>query len=157
MSTLRELREYGATVTVYCLTTGNPPCSNSWRPSLDQLVQYFGLDFDIHERRGEFLGRMICERCGQRNVQTIWQPPSKFGDRPDGTGAAHVEIEWNAELRNRISKESDWARISIQQQVQFRIDQRETRRKERRAQKVGQGQLIGPPNPFSTTRPKLTR
>lgn len=159
MSTLRELRDYGASVLVFCTTMGNPPCSNSWAPSMDQLVQYYGLEFDVHARRGEFLGRMICEKCGQRNVQTIWMPPPRIEGEKDGTGAAHVQIEWNTALRKRIHEEGEAARIAIQHQVQFIHDNRKRNREEAKVRKAIESgrDLIGPPSPFEKPRPKLTR
>lgn len=158
MSTLRELRDYGARLTIYCQTVSPQHCGNSWEPSFDQLIQYFGYDFDPYAERGKFVGRLICEKCGQRDVHTIWLPPA---DTP-GIMRGMRSYEYGTpdpEMMARLRAEGEEARRAIAAQVQEAQDNRKRRRVEKKAREAIESgrDLIGPPNPFMKPRPKMTR
>lgn len=79
LSTLRELRDRKYTISLYCQQT-MPLCHGAWHPSVDQLIQYCGTDFDIHDRRDEFLAMFRCEGCGRpyRTMNVVPYPKGGY-------------------------------------------------------------------------------
>lgn len=158
MATLRTIRDTGYRITIYCTTISPERCGNSWEPSLDQLIQYFGTDFDLAESRGVFLSRLVCEKCGQRNIQTIWQPPKRPGEAfSEGTGSAwrHTPPDKAAMARMHAESEMVQARLAAHlEEVAFYRKKRRADAKARKATESGRD-FIGPPNPFAPGRPVM--
>lgn len=159
MSTLRSLRDYGAQLTIYCKTSYPTWCGNSWDASMDQLIQYFGYDFDPVAERGRFLGRFVCEKCGQRNVQTVWSPPDDTPGMMRGM-ASYRYSRPDDETMARLRREGEDAERAIQAQIaEFAAYRKRFKAEDKARQAIESGRdLIGPPNPFSGRkghRPKM--
>lgn len=58
MTTLAELKHHRLRLTIHCEGSA---CAHYTALSIDQLIQYLGTDFDLHQRRGWPDGRL--RRC----------------------------------------------------------------------------------------------
>ena len=62
---LGSMRERGESISLYCAAyLGTRACNTTWTPSWDQMIQYFGLDFEISSDRARFLAMFECPNCG---------------------------------------------------------------------------------------------
>jgi hypothetical protein len=154
MPTLGAHRDYGSRLTIYCNTINPRYCGNSWSPSMDQMVQYFGVDFDPGERRPEFLRRFVCEKCGQRDVATIWLPPADTPGLATGVGShdhgppnpaevARIRAEYE---RGKAIAEAHKANADRMRQEALAAEK--AKKKLQRDLESGR-QIIGPPNPWA--------
>lgn len=153
MPTLGELRDRGERLTIYCHTISPRYCGNSWSPSMDQMVQYFGVDFDPVKQRQEFLRRLICEKCGQRDIATIWHPPANTPGLATGVGS-HNHGPPNPADMARIRAEleqgraiTEMHRASANRMRQEALAAEKAKKKLQRDLETGR-QIIGPPNPW---------
>jgi hypothetical protein len=67
MMTLGLMRSNGDQVHVHCEAYHSELgryCNTTWEPGLDQMIQYFGLDFEISAARKRFLSMFECPNCG---------------------------------------------------------------------------------------------
>lgn len=82
---LRNLYENGFTINFYCtayLKDLGRPCNHGGQVDMQSLIQRFGWDFEISERRAWFLRHFVCSKCGARETTLrIQNPPHK----PDPT------------------------------------------------------------------------
>ncbi len=65
--TLRQMRDNGDRISLHCeayLSELGRYCNTTWEPGLDQMIQYFGLDFEIALDRKRFLAIFNCPNCG---------------------------------------------------------------------------------------------
>ncbi|ODT80588.1 MAG: hypothetical protein ABS76_15535 [Pelagibacterium sp. SCN 64-44] len=61
------MRDNGDRITLYCdryLAVKGRNCSTGWEPGFAQMIQYFGLDFEIPSDRARFLSMFECPNCG---------------------------------------------------------------------------------------------
>lgn len=150
---LRSLRDNGDRITLYCdtyLADKGRFCSTGWEPGFDQMVQYFGLDFEISERRSEFLAMFECPNCGAAPYTLSWgiNAPGMMRGM-----ASHDHTPPNpAEMAKfRAEYEHDKAIYEARREA-FAQTQREiketakAKRKFMRDLEAGRD-LIGPPNP----------
>lgn len=153
MATLREIKENRFRISIHCQAySGGGLCAHYTSPSIDQLIQYLGLDFDLTERRGEFLRKFRCERCGGRNATMRISPPMGEDGLMDGAGGAHAHCpmpsaedrvrraaEFEAEFRARGGKTN--AEVAAFWRAHRKAQDQATR---------GEGPaFIGPPNPWA--------
>lgn len=158
LSTLRELRDRKVTISLYCHQT-MPECHGAWHPSIDQLIQYCGVDFDIYARRAEFLGMFRCERCG-RPYSTMTASPYPSGGynafpSPGGRWAEPGSYKPTpAEIEQR-AREENWQRAEAERNRRQLEHFKAIKKMEERAAK---GIFdIGPPDPRKhwKARPKM--
>ncbi|KKB76989.1 hypothetical protein VW35_16010 [Devosia soli] len=89
MSTLQQMRDEGYSLTIHCAGRVGVTCNHNWRAKWDQLIQYFGLEFDLSpETRARFLRRFRCEKCGSRAYTVMMSPPSKY-EKSQSPWASH--------------------------------------------------------------------
>ena len=145
MATLRDLREQQCQITLYCQGF----CTHSWSPSWDQLIQYFGPDYDLVSRN--HWDRLICEQCGHRGALVILQPPaatsgvnSGIGGQSPGCGYVSVEEATKLELE----REAERKRLGIRSNAEISANTREWFKSQRKAEKAGTN-FIGPPSPWA--------
>jgi hypothetical protein len=65
--TLRQIRDNGDRIYLHCeayLGELGRWCNTTWEPGLDQMIQYFGVDFEISSDRKRFLSMFECPSCG---------------------------------------------------------------------------------------------
>jgi hypothetical protein len=153
MSTLGEIKQHRYRITIHCEGwTGVAKCAHYHQLGIDQLIQYLGTDFDLHQRRDEFLSRFVCERCGSRSATIRMVPASGEGGLMAGAGNAHRHGPMpSAEDRERRAAEfetefrSRGGRTNAELAAYWR-----QRRKERDLAEEGKGAaFIGPPNPWA--------
>lgn len=138
-----------------------PLCHGAWHPSIDQLIQYCGVDFNIHARRDEFLAMFKCERCGRAySTLTVASYPS------GGYNAFYTPTGRWAEPDHYRPSERELAQRAIEAQrrkIEAERGARErTRFKEmaRMEERAAKGVFdIGPPDPRKLWhwRPKTKR
>lgn len=142
MSTLREMREQGWTISLHC----RGYCAHSWAPTWEQLIQYFGQDADFVKDRSGF-ERLVCEKCGHRGASVIVQPASLKTGAHHGHGPRDPEAEAQAKAAFAEMQE-ELARAGVKTIAEVNIASREALRAAKKAHKKGD-HFIGPPNPFA--------
>ncbi|AEQ50752.1 hypothetical protein [Pelagibacterium halotolerans] len=70
VSTLQDHLDTGHSLTLHCR------CGRSRALSLPRLIEIFGPDFEIVANREKFLGRFVCNECGQRPNQITLGTPN---------------------------------------------------------------------------------
>lgn len=73
--TLQDMRDNGDSITLHCheyLPDLGRYCVASWEPGFEQMIQYFGLDFEIAAERKRFLSMFECPQCGAPAATLIW-------------------------------------------------------------------------------------
>ena len=73
--TLRVMRDNGDIITLHCeayLSDLGRYCVTAWEPGWDQMIQYFGLDFEIATDRRRFLAMFECPKCGAPAATLTW-------------------------------------------------------------------------------------
>jgi hypothetical protein len=151
MATLRELRDQGWILTIYCEANEGAFCHNHWTVTWDRLIQYLGLDFDLDAQRAEFLGRFRCERCGRKTATMRVAPPDTYSQMMRGMSShayadTRTPAQWDADRQmaaeiKRLAAEGV-ARVKEQRRA-LRADQRAKRDRE------SGRDLIGPPSPWA--------
>lgn len=151
MSTLRELRDQGWGLTIYCEPSEGAFCTHSWTVNWDQLIQYFGYDFEPDVHRDEFLGRLKCERCGRKCATTRWQPPDRRGYLMRGMGSHnHVDTRTTAE-KEEDQRLAAMVALRTAEQVNQAQAQRKANKAAEQAKRYRESgrDPIGPPNPWA--------
>jgi hypothetical protein len=153
MSTLGDIKEAGYRITIHCGTLmDGRACVHYAEPDIDQLIQYLGVDFDIAERRAEFLSRFECGRCGSRNATVQVCPPIGRDGLMAGAGGAHAH--------GPMPTREERARSAAEFEEEFRARGGEAnaeiaaywraRRKNQELAEKGKGPgFIGPLNPWA--------
>ena len=73
--TLRQMRDNGDCITLHChayLADLGRYCMGNWEPGFEQMIQYFGLDFEIAADRRRFLAMFECPKCGAPAATLTW-------------------------------------------------------------------------------------
>ncbi len=154
MSTLAHLRDSGDRIILYCAALRrdlNRWCNTSWEPGLDQMIQYFGLDFEIHADRARFLAMFECPNCGAP-AYTLTYMVNASGmmhdmgshnhGRPDPIETARIRAELE---QGRAIAEMHQANADAMRQEALAAEK--ARKKLQRDLETGR-QIIGPPNPW---------
>jgi hypothetical protein len=119
-------------------------------PGIDQLIQYFGVDFDISANRDAFLGRFVCQKCGRRFASL------RMGQGADTTGinsaaGSHAhgpDISIEEATRHHHEMEAERRRLGIKSNAELNAESRVKLIAAKRAERTGAG-FIGPPNPWA--------
>lgn len=77
--TLRNLYENGFSINIHCeavVAERSAFCCHSSHFELPLLIQRFGWDFEIAERREWFLSHFVCSKCGARKATLRLQNPT---------------------------------------------------------------------------------
>jgi hypothetical protein len=150
MSTLAYLREHGWGIHIYCSPDIGGYCSGHISPSWDQLIQYFGVDFDLYEERARFLARFVCERCG-RHCATL-RLAAPLGGKNGGISDVRLvgpttlpSEKVRAAAQAELALEADRQRYRMQQVAEFTTQRKARERIEKLAEKGVF--VIGPPDP----------
>lgn len=78
MSTLGEMKRAGERVILFCQSyVGVRWCGHQQKPRMDQLIQYFGVDYDLIANRAGFLAKFVCEQCGGKTATMQVLPPER--------------------------------------------------------------------------------
>lgn len=155
MSTLAHLRDSGDRIILYCAALRrdlNRWCNTSWEPGLDQMIQYFGLDFEIHADRARFLAMFECPNCGAP-AYTLTYAVNASGMMHDMGSHNHgapnpVEM---AKIMAEYAQGSAMAeahRANVDRMRQEALAAEKARKKLQRDLETGR-QIIGPPNPWA--------
>jgi hypothetical protein len=142
------MREEGWRITFYCLAA-NARCTHSWRPTWDQIIQYFGPDADWTKDRAAF-ERLVCEACGGRGASVIVVPAADTLGM-GGAGGAHdhqPSLSKEEIARNRAEFEADRKRRGIKSNAELAAESRAERKRIKEAEKESSKHFIGPPNPW---------
>ena len=152
--TLNSMREGGEEISLYCaayLSDLGRYCNTTWYPTWDQMIQYFGLDFEISTDRARFLAMFECPNCGATAYTLTLTPADTYGTMMRGM-ASHNHID------SRTAEEKDESRRIAALIVQRTAEQVEQVRAQRRANKAAEKARrdresgkdpIGPPSPWA--------
>lgn len=154
MSTLGEMKASGEGLIFYCKPNGGPACHHSWTPNIDQLIQYFGVDFDVVANRTAFLQRFVCEKCGRRSADIRLVLSSDTPGLNGGQGGHNHQPPMSLEesLERYRAFVAERKRLGIKSNEEIASESREFRKAQARAEKLAEktgGVLIGPPNPWA--------
>lgn len=153
MATLGEMKQRGWGLSVHCgsrLADGQV-CVHYSSPSIDQLIQYLGVDFDIYASRAKFLARFTCERCGNRCASIQIKMPDTYNSMmrgmrsyDHGPGLSFEEAtQWYREF------EAERQRLGIKTNAEMAAYWRQWRKDQALAEKGKGDGFIGPPNPWA--------
>lgn len=148
MATLREMKDDGWSITLYCLSMAGPVCHHSWRPSWEQLIQYFGQEFVLSGDREPF-ARLVCEVCGGRGASVIVLPPEPVGHRASGghrNSVTAMTVEQSVESYRAFM--ADFRRQGLKTIAEMNAESRAKLKRDKAAKTGGAG-FIGPPSPFA--------
>lgn len=140
-------------------------CGHSQRPRIDQLIQYFGVDYDLISNRSAFLARFICEKCGGRTATLHIIPLPRNGHNG---GLPETSFYRQAEAPPKPSEQSDeLARVEMERMAELmaynrRIVEAQLAAVKQRRQIEALAEkgvfVIGPPNPWKgrkAMRPRM--
>lgn len=149
MTTLAAMKRADLELSIHCEGSGNGYlCAHYVVPSIDQLIQYFGTDFNVVERREEFLSRFRCERCGERRATLRIAPVGKNGG---GAGVVHNygPLPSEEERAERAAAfEAEFRRAGHKTNAELAQESRALLREAKRAEKAGEN-FIGAPSPWA--------
>ena len=144
MATLHALKDLQCQITLHCQGF----CTHAWSPSWDQLIQYFGPDYDLASR--DHWDRLVCERCGHRGALVILQPPAATSGVNSGIGghsSGSVDISVVESARRAVDRETERNRLGIRSNVEKATEARQFGK--RHVMEKKGSQLIGPPSPWA--------
>lgn len=161
LTTLREYRDQGYRIYLHCEPKIGR-CSHYAEMRWDQLIQYFGVDFEIVPNRARFLSLFRCEKCGGKDISPILAAPTTGGYNADPSGAHRhgpppepapvdpatlAEREFEAKRMAFFRDEDARQRAAYKERVKM---------EERAAKGIFD---IGPPDPRKlwTARPKMRK
>ena len=150
MTTLGAMRERGERISLYCAAyLGGRHCNTTWHPSWDQMVQYFGLDFEISSDRDRFLAMFECPNCGSPAYSITLRPPADTLGMGGGYGHDHGQpLTIEEATRRHHEFEAERKRLGIKSIAEANAESRALLRAQKRAEKAGDC-FIGPPNPYA--------
>lgn len=151
MATLGEMKARGEGIILYCQNNvGVRWCNHNHRPSIDQLIQYFGVDYDLIANRDHLLSRFVCERCGGRMATLQLDIPRTDGKTGGPVGAHDHGAPLSVEeaTRRYHEMEAERKRLGIKSNAELNAESRATLRAQKQAAKSGTD-FIGPPNPWA--------
>lgn len=76
-ATLESYRTGGYGLWASC--AAGPSCTHFADLDLDRLIDRFGPDFDVIDRKSELLARLRCRRCGSDQVELRIAAPTRQG------------------------------------------------------------------------------
>lgn len=152
-STLGEMKALGEGIILYCQNNvGVRWCGHSHRPSIDQLIQYFGVDFDVVANRAALLGRFVCEKCGGRVATLQLEAPlwrvgfnGGVGDSVHGFDPG-ISVEEATRRYHEMTAERK--RMGLKTNEEINVEARAQLKAQKRAAKAG-ADFIGPPSPWA--------
>jgi len=149
MATLREMSDLGWSITLSCRSASARRCHNSWTPTWDQLIQYFGPEFDLTGDRSP-MSKLVCERCGSRGASVIVQPPDDPNKKAGPGGHGHQSESMSVEEATRKHHEfmAEFRRLGFKTNEELARETRARIKAEKLAAKTGTD-FIGPPNPWA--------
>jgi hypothetical protein len=148
MSTLRKMKEEGWLITLHCLSQQGEFCFHTWAPSWDQLIQYFGQDFDLTGDRAPF-AKLVCEMCGGRGASVIVHPPDKITGRGSGKHRTQMKpLSDEDAARRLIQIEQEFRALGVKSNEEIAAETKSRVKAQKLAAKGGV-HLIGPPNPWA--------
>jgi hypothetical protein len=154
MTTLGYLKARGERLSIHCEgRVGGPVCVHYTQPSIDQLIQYLGVDFDITQHRAEFLSRFRCNVCGSRagSLQVV-PSADTAGIMYGGPGGAHRHDEplpIEEATRRHLDFEAERKRMGIKTNAEIAAYWRKWRKDQELAAQGKGDHFIGPPNPWA--------
>lgn len=157
LTTFRQLKEQRYSITIFCAGRVRVLCSHNWQPSWDQMIQYFGQDFELTpENRRRFLRRFVCEKCGSRAQAVHIVPRSRYSETPWtyiwGAPAGVVSPE-EQERRAQVSEanriDAEWRKVAREREAQLAAAYKAQAKQINEIEKARQNGifLIGPPSP----------
>lgn len=153
--TLRSLRDNGDRITLFCdtyLEDKGRWCATGWEPGYDQMIQYFGLDFEIAQDRERFLSMFECPNCGAAPYTLIWSVNAPGMMRgmgshdhgpPNPVEMAKLRAEYEHDNAIYTARREAFARAHREAKEAEKV-----KRKQKRDLESGRD-LIGPPNPWA--------
>lgn len=150
MSTLGDMKARGVNITLYCQPNEGPGCYHATTPSIDQLIQYFGVDFDISANRDMFLGRFVCQKCGRRFATVrMGQGADTIGINSAAGSHDHGPLVTIEEATRRYHEmEAERRRLGIKSNAELNAESRAKLQAAKKAERSGES-FIGPPNPWA--------
>jgi hypothetical protein len=149
MATLGQMKASGEVLTLYCEPSEGPPCHHRTTPSIDQLIQYFGVDFDVVANRAAFLARFSCQNCGRRFASLRLGVAAGTVGTTGGYGHDHQPPLTVEEATRRYHEmEAERRRLGIKSNAELNAESRAKLLAEKRAARSG-ADFIGPPNPWA--------
>jgi len=157
LTTFRQLKEERHTITIFCAGRVGVFCSHNWQASWDQMIQYFGQDFELTpENRRRFLRRFVCERCGSRAQAVHVLPHSRYSDTPwtyigsapDGIVSAE-EHERRAQVAEANRIDEEWRKAAREREARIAAAYKAQAKQHKEIEEARQRGvfLIGPPSP----------
>lgn len=157
LATFRQLKEDRYTITIFCAGRVGVLCSHNWQPSWDQMIQYFGQDFELtSENRRRFLRRFVCERCGSRAQAVHVVPRSRYNDTPwsyiwsapDGA-LSQEEQERRAKVAEANKVDEQWRKAAREREARLAAAYKAQAKHRKEIDEARENGvfLIGPPNP----------
>lgn len=143
MASLRQLKDEGWSITLYC----SGFCTHAWKPSWDQLIQYFGPDYELISRANWV--RLLCEECGHRGPKVILSPNPDITTGMGGGGgpANHPGMSIEEATRRHHEFTAERKRIGLKTNEELAGEFHDRRKAKKKAERNGDD-LIGPPNPW---------
>lgn len=157
---LGQMRDEGWRLHLSCNHhDGERWCHGNWMPSWDQVIQYFGVEFEISSDRQRFLAMFECPKCGHRPYTVHIQLPEGTPGMMRGM-VSHSHTPPPPDEREAMRRESERIRELTAQQLRDAAAQRERRAATRKMERdLAKGIApIGPPNPFlgrKAPRPRM--
>jgi hypothetical protein len=148
--TLGEMKASGEGLIFYCKPNGGQACHHTWTPSIDQLIQYFGVDFEVVANREAFLARFVCEKCGRRSADIGLVLSSDTPGLNGGQGGHNHQPPMTLEesVEEHRARTAERKRLGIKTIEEQAAEWRAARKAEAKAAKPG-STFIGPPNPWA--------
>lgn len=151
MRTLGEMKAGGEGIRLYCENdVGARWCNHSYAPSMDQLIQYFGVDYDVYANRGALLSRFVCKECGGRDATLQIIRPVRYEQSGDPSRSHFHQPLVSVEEATRRHHEmmADFRSYGFKTNEEINAETRARIKAERLAARTGHG-FIGPPNPYA--------
>ena len=144
------MKARGEGITLYCAAhRGIQPCNTSWAPGWDQMIQYFGLDFEISAERARFLAMFECPNCGAPAYSLTFRPGMETPGMGGGYGYNHTPpLSIEEATRRYHEMEAERKRLGIKSNEEINAQARAKLKAQKRAQRRGED-FIGPPSPWA--------
>lgn len=166
MTTLGEMKREGEGVILFCQSyVGVRWCGHQQKPRIDQLIQYFGVDYDLIANRASFLARFVCDQCRGKTATMQIIPPDRGafnGGLPNPAALRPSNVETTrSDLAAALARDEleRLAEMTAYQQQISNARRAAAKERERIDTLAERGIfVIGPPSPWKgrkTPRPKM--
>ena len=147
---LGSMRESGECISLYCAAwLGSQACNTTWTPGWEQMIQYFGLDFEIPADRARFLAMFECPNCGAPAFSLTFRPAMDTPGMGGGYGYNHAPpLSIDEATRRYHALEAERKRMGIKSNEEINAEARARLKAQRLAERRGE-HFIGPPNPWA--------